>query len=144
MRVYPSDDKLRGMTAPNTAVNVTLLNATDHLKGSATVTSGPEGDWSTDIRNSGTPVEIDDHDKVHVAAGSYTADIAVPRITVLPDAAHNQVEIYSELPNTELELRWDSSPNQNNHDWAHGATQIRTAPGTPAWISVRRVAWIWA
>ena len=120
VRVYPTDDNLWGSTAPNTTVNVTLRNAADVLKGTATVTSDPDGTWSTEIFNGGTRVEIDDHDKLHVTAGGLTADLVVPRITVLPDAAHDRVEIYSELPNTELELRWDSSPNPN-HDWAHGA-----------------------
>jgi uncharacterized repeat protein (TIGR01451 family) len=122
VRVYPTDDWLWGSSAPNTTVNVTLRNAADVLKGSATVTSGPDGNWSTDIRNGGTPVAIDDHDKVHVTAGAYTADLVVPHITVLPDAVHDRVEVYSELPNTGLDLRWDSSPNQNDHDLARGAS----------------------
>ena len=122
VRVYPTDDNLWGSTAPNTTVNVTLRNAADVQKGSATVTSRADGSWNTDIRNGGTPVEIDDHDKLHVTAGGLTADLTVPRLTVLPDAVHDRVEIYSELPNAELELRWDSSPGQNNHDWAYGAT----------------------
>ena len=63
------------------------------------------------------------------AAGGFTADLVVPRITVLPDAPHDRVEIYSELPNTELELRWDSSPNQNNHDWAFGANTTTDGAG---------------
>ena len=108
---------------------MTLRNAADVLKGTATVTSDPDGTWSTEIVNGGTRVEIDDHDKLHVTAGGLTADLVVPRITVLPDAAHDRVEIYSELPNTELELRWDSSPNQNNHDWAFGASTTTDGAG---------------
>ena len=129
VRVYPTDDNLWGSTAPNTTVNVTLRNAADVLKGTATVTSDPDGTWSTEIFNGGTRVEIDDHDKLHVTAGGLTADLVVPRITVLPDAAHDRVEIHSELPNTELELRWDSSPNQNNHDWAFGASTTTDGAG---------------
>ena len=129
VRVYPADDNLWGSTAPNTTVNVTLRNAADVLKGSATATSRPDGTWSTDIMNGGTHVEIDDHDKLHVTAGTYTADLVVPRITVLPDAVHDRVEIYSELPNTDLELRWDSKPNQTDHDWAHGESTTTDGAG---------------
>jgi uncharacterized repeat protein (TIGR01451 family) len=128
VRVYPTDDNLWGSTAPNTAVNVTLRNAADVLKGSATVTSDPDGTWSTEIFNGVTRVEIDDHDKLHVTAGGLTADLVVPRITVLPDAVHDRVQIYSELPNTDLELRWDSSPNPN-HDWAYGANTTTDGAG---------------
>jgi uncharacterized repeat protein (TIGR01451 family) len=120
VRVYPTDDWLWGTTAPNTTVNVKLYNAADVEKGSATVTSGPDGNWNTDIRNGATPVEIDDHDKVEVTAGSLTSDVVVPRITVLPDAVHDRLEVYSELLNTELELRWDSTPGQSDHDLARG------------------------
>ena len=132
VRVYPTDDNLWGTTAPNTTVNVTLRNAADAFKGSATVTSGSDGNWSTEIFNGGTRVEIDDHDKLqspHVTAGDLIANLVVPRIAVLPDATHDRVEIYSELPNTELELRWDSSPNQNNHDLARNTNTTTNGAG---------------
>jgi hypothetical protein len=66
---------------------------------------------------------------VHVTAGAYTADLVVPRITVLPDAPHDRVEVYSELPNTGLDLRWDSSPNQSDHDLARDASVTTDGAG---------------
>ena len=38
-------------------------------------------------------------------------------------------DVYSELPNTGLELRWDSSPNQNDHDLARNANVTTDGAG---------------
>ncbi len=119
VRVYPADDGLWGSTAPNTTVNIILRDSANNVKGTASVTSGPDGNWSTDVLSGGVRVEINDHDKVQVTAGGMTVNLVVPRITVLPDAPHDRLEIYSELPNTGLEIRWDSSPGQDNHDLSY-------------------------
>ncbi len=120
VRIYPTDDHLWGSTAPNTAVNVTLRDQANNVKGTASVTSNPDGDWSTNILNSGDPVEINDHDKVEVTAGGAAVHLVVPRIMVLPDAPRGQLTIYSELPDTPLDIRWDSGPGQTDHDLANG------------------------
>ena len=108
---------------------VTLRDAADSVKGTATVTSDAEGNWSTDIRNGGTRVEINDHDKVQATAGGLTANVTVPRITVLPDAVHDRLEIYSELPSTSLDIRWDSSPGQDDHDLSNNDRVTTDASG---------------
>ena len=119
VQVNPADDRLSGTTAPDTAVNVTLRDSANNVKGTASVTSSSGGNWSTDITSGGVRVEINDHDTVQVTAGAYTANVVVPRITMLPDAPHDRLEIYSELPDTGLEISWDSTPGQANHDQAN-------------------------
>jgi len=127
VRVYPTDDHVNGATSPNTLVNVSLRNQAGRLKGTAQVVSDGNGDWGTDVFTGTQRVEIDDHDTVTVTAGTNSTGVFLPRIGILPDAAHDWLQILSELPNTRLEVRWDSQPNMENHDLANG-TEVTTGP----------------
>jgi len=129
VRVYPTDDTLWGSTALNTVVDVTLRDSDGALKGMSQVTSDDNGNWSTDLYTGTQRVEIDEHDTVEVRAGSNTASVFVPRIMLLPDAAHDWLLIDSELASTRLEVRWDSQPMMENHDLANWAEVTTDAQG---------------
>ena len=116
VRVYPTDDHVWGQTVPNTVVDVSLRDGEGRLKGTAQVTSDDNGDWWTEVYTDTQRVEIDDRDTVEVTAGANSASVYVPWIALLPDAVHDWLQITSELPNTRLEVCWDSRPNMQDHD----------------------------
>ena len=116
VRVYPTNDALCGTTAAGALVDVELRDSEGHLKGTAQVTSDENGNWWTDVYSGTQRAEIDDHDVVQATAGANVASVYVPRIVVLPDAAHDRMVIASELPDTWLQIRWDSAPNAEKHD----------------------------
>jgi len=116
VRVYPTDDFLSGTTAAGALVNIELRDSEGLLKGTAQTTSDENGNWGTSVFNGAQRVEIDDHDVVLATAGANVASVTVPRILILPDAAHDWMIIDSELPDTWLEIRWDSVPSDEKHD----------------------------
>jgi uncharacterized repeat protein (TIGR01451 family) len=125
VQVYPTDDVVTGMTAAGLLVSVELRDSEGDLKGTAQATSDQNGNWKTEVFNGAGRVEIDDHDVVLVTAGANVASVTVPRILVLPDAAHDQMIVDSELPDTWLQVRWDSAPNDEKHDLKN-QTEITT------------------
>jgi len=120
VRVYPTDDHVNGQTAPNTVVDVSLRDGDGNLKGTGQTTSDENGDWGTEVYTNTQRVEIDDHNTVEVTAGANSASVYVPFILLFPDAVRDWLDVLSfDLPNTKMEIRWDSAPNMEDHDLAN-------------------------